>query len=195
MEALVGGLYVFLLIGAFLAWQYLKGLPDRLHEEGVTRLEYDLEESLEQLRASLREDIEMAKIAAGELQVRKTEEFIDLSSFFHEIITNPEMADRVERDQEAKQELQKRLLNSAVKLFFFSSDETIERYKEWWHTSLRAEQDDDVDNVEVLKRYAELNVAMRRDLGYSDTDCTAEYFLAVVFTDWEEIQEELEVRE
>lgn len=168
------GLYVILGIVVLLGYKYLEGLPQRLHDEGIERL-----------RASLTESVELTKISQGELQVHKTEEFVKLSEFFHEVLSDPEMAERASKNAKEKKKLQRRLLDSAVRLFFFSSDETIDAYKAWWHTSQKLGRGEEVENSEVLLRYAELNVCMRRDLGYKDTECTADDFLEMLLTDWD----------
>lgn len=183
MSALVAGLYGVILLIAWLGYWYLAKLPERLHEEGVERFRHQLERKLEELRASLSKDIELTRIAQEELQVRKTEEFIKLSEFYHEILSNPDTA-LIAANQ---QELQKRLLNSAVRLFFFASDSTIEAYRNWWEAAVQVDPEDNEEEVgvELLKKYAELNVSMRQDLGYDETDASADDFLAMLFTDWE----------
>lgn len=190
MDAWTAGLYVIILIVAGLGYRYLAGLPQRFHDEGLERFRHELDEKLEEVRASLMKEIELTKITHGELQVRKTEEFIRLSEFYREILADPQMVDEAERDPKARKKLQKRVLDSAVRLFFFASDETIEAYRRWWTTALQAEQGDEAA-VRLLKRFAELNLCMRRDLGYDETEATSDDFLAMLLTDWEEYKEQV----
>lgn len=189
MSALVAGLYAALLIVAWLGYRYLASLPQRLHDEGLERFRHQLDRKLEQVRASLSEDIELSKITQEELQVRKTEEFIRLSEFYHEILSNPEKA----LEAENQQQLQKRLLDSAVRLFFFASDSTIDAYKDWWEAAVEVDPNTSNEEVgiELLEKYATLNVSMRQDLGYDETEASVDDFLAMILTDWEEHRAEV----
>ena len=171
-------LYAVLGISGLLAYRYLERLPQRLHDEG-----------LERFRASLARDLELTKISQGELQVHKTQEFVRLSEFMHEIISDPGKSERALKNEGEKRKLKKRLLSSAVGLFFFASDETIEAYKAWWQTAQRLGRGERVDAAEPLVRYAELNVSIRRDLGYPNTACNSDDFLQMILTDWDEYKE------
>lgn len=164
---------------------YLRKLPDRLHEEGVKRLEFSLEKQLEGIRASFSRELELLKISQSELQIHKNAELINLAEFFTEVMTNSKKYQTIASRPAEHQELKRKMFDLGVKLFFFTSDETVRAFTEWrkyGHTS-------GDDPRPLLKKYAELMVLIRKEVGHADTQLTWDDYLAVVLVDWETFRE------
>jgi len=166
---------------------YLKGLPDRLHQEGVKRFEFALNSKLEVVKADLSREIEMAKISQAGLQVHKTEEFTRLVEFFIDALTNPEQFKTLAANPEAAKEFNRRITDLGLKLFFFASDATVKSYVAFRLYGMQADSAErNTDPTRLIVLLAELVVSMRRDLGYSETECSVDEVLNIMLTDWEQ---------
>jgi len=191
---------VIQLIIIFLAILYIKSLlPSYMKEKGkniatkedISDITSKIEEvklayirEAEAFRATLNKEVEVLKINHTSLQVNKAHEFVEMIEYFTNIIGN--FSNFKKGMNEKKQrELNTKMVNLGVKLFFFASDDTVLKYTEW----RRYSQQPSVDNVKVLKLYAELILLMRKDLGYGDTKCTIDDFLYTMLTDWDKFSE------
>ena len=183
MDILLVVLNLIVLVAVGLGFGYLKGLPQRLHEEGLRRYEHGLNEQLERLRADLHDQLEERRIAREELQVQMREQFLRLAEFGARAMVEPEKFEKVLKDKKAAQAFKKELLEIGGSLFFFASDDTIRAYMRW----RKAGQDASTaqDGKDILVKYGELMLSARRDLGYKETGLEAEDFLRVIVTDWD----------
>lgn len=174
-----------ILILGYILFLYLKKLPETLHQKSIKNFEFRLNSSLEELKATLTKEIELAKISQTELQVHKTQEFVRLMEYFNDFLTNKEKQLRLAHSPKEKEQFNKNMLDLGAKLFFFASDSTVKKYIEWRQYGLRAQQEN-FDSTKILVHYAELMVMIRQDLGYENTKCNADDFLNIMLTDWEQ---------
>jgi len=173
MNEFVNGVVV---VSLLLMWWYLKGLPKRLHDEGLASFQHALDRKLELL-----------KIAQGELQVRKSEKFVELSSFFAEgIIDTAKIQEVLKKERKNANDTkyiesyQKQLLDLSVTLFFFASDQTIRAYAKWRESGRQSSEGSPVSAQDVASLYGNLMVLIRRDLGYTDTTLSPDDFMSVI---------------
>lgn len=177
----VAALQAALLIGGILAWRWLKELPAALHRQQEQLLQHELSRELEVLKSSLSQEIELLKISRAELQVRKTEEFISFANLQREFLTDKSLLKRLQAgDAKTLAKLNKQILDLGTGLFFFASDETVQKYGAWRIQSATGE----LSGVELLRQFGELMVALRRDLGQGETELRGDDFLRLIITDW-----------
>jgi hypothetical protein len=81
------------------------------------------------------------------------------------------------------------LLDLGTKLFFFASDETVKKFVQFrkYSLSVGTPEYESMQNIIIL---AELIVLIRKDLGYSNTECTKDDFLHIMLTDWDKYETE-----
>lgn len=185
MNSFIIILQCVIVVLGYLAFLYLKRLPETLHQKSIKKFEFRLNSSLEEFKAALTKEIELVKISQTELQAHKTQEFIRLIEYFNGFLTNKEKRLKLVNNPKEKEEFNKNMLDLGVKLFFFASDSTVKKYVEWRQYGIRAQQKN-FDPTETLVRYAELMVMIRQDLGYKNTRCDADDFLNIMLTDWEQ---------
>lgn len=174
-------LQTVLLIGGVLAWRWLKELPAALHRQQERLLQHELSRELEVFKNSMSREIELLKISQAELQVRKTEEFIGFANLQREFLTDKSLLKKLEaKDAKTLAKLTKQILDLGTGLFFFASDETVRKYGAWKVRSATGE----ISGVDVLRQFGELMVALRRDLGQSQTELNGDDFLRLIITDW-----------
>lgn len=176
-------LQVLLTIGLLLAWKWLLGLPQAVHDRQKQSVQHELDRELEEIRGLLTRDLELLKIRQAELQIRKTEEFIRFANLQGEFLTDKSLLKKLESgDAKTLTKLKKEMLDLGTRLFFFASDETVLEYGAWKTRSATGE----VEGIELLREFGQLMVALRRDLGQQDTALTGDDFLRLIITDWHE---------
>ena len=174
-------------IAAYLAWQWLKELPASLHKQQQQLFQHELNRELEGLKLSLSRDLELLKISHAELQVRKTEEFINFGNLQREFLTDKTLLKKLESgDTEAVAKIQKEMLDLATGLFFFASDETVRKYGDWKMGSNKGE----LDGIDLIRQFGDLMVALRKDLGQTNTELTGDDFLRLFVTDWRKYEDQ-----
>ena len=174
-------LQVLLGIAAFLFWGLIQKLPETIHKRHELSFQHELDQKLEAFKDSLSRELELLKINHAELQVRKTEEFIEFANVQRELLTDNELMKRIEKgDMEAAKKMQNNILKLATGLFFFASDETVRKYGEWKKQSITEE----IKGIDLLRQYGWLMVALRKDLGQSKTGLTADDYLRLFVNDW-----------
>ena len=94
MLYLIAFLNVAVVVVVLVGIGYLKRLPQRLHEEGLKRLEHGLRRELEALKDALVRDRELLRIVRSDLQARKTDELVRLGEFFTDIFADPDKIKR-----------------------------------------------------------------------------------------------------
>lgn len=171
-------------IGIWTLYGYVKKLPDRLHQYGLTKSEYRLKADLEGTKTELLRELEISKISRAEIQIHKTKEFIEFTNYFNDMLSHPEKQSQITRDPKKLATFKRRMLDLGVRLYFFGSDETIQTYLDFRRLG-SGEQTAETRKT-LLETYGRLMVEMRRDLGHVDTACTADDFLRLIITDWDQ---------
>jgi hypothetical protein len=185
MDTVILILQILLAIGAWLAYLYLKQLPDTIYKVSLKEIELNLSKQLEEFKSSLTKEVELLKISQSQLQAHKTQEFVKLSEYFGEILTDKEKLAKILRTPKEATVWRKNMYNLGVSLFFFASDWTIKQYIEWREQSTQTDPNNS-EPKKILRLYGELMVSIRKDLGYEDTSCNADDFLRIILNDWEE---------
>lgn len=180
---------LLIFVGLVFIFLYVKKLPDFIFQRSVKKFEFQLNSKLEEIKAALTKEIELLKISQAEIQVHKTKEFVNFVEYFNNIFTNPKELEKISKNESDARKFNRKILDLGIKLFFFASDETVQKYVEWRKYGLQAGQEG-YDNKKTLILYAELVTLMRRDLGYKDTECTRDDFLYIMLTDWEKYKEQ-----
>jgi len=181
LNVLVFVLQILFGIAAVVFWGLIKKLPETIYKRHEQSFQHDLDRKLESFKDSLTRELELLKISHAELQIRKTEQFIEFANVQRELLTDKELLKKIESgDFEAAQKMQNHILKLATGLFFFASDETVRNYGQWKTRSITK----DIEGVELLREYGELMVALRKDLGQSNTELTADDYLRLFITDW-----------
>ena len=70
--------FIVILIVAFIYF-YVRGLPEKLHQKNIKLFEHDLSKKLETFKSDLSKEIELLKINESQLQIRKIEEFTNIT--------------------------------------------------------------------------------------------------------------------
>lgn len=157
---------IILLIGITFISVYVKQLPRTLQEKTLKKFQHSLDEKLELL-----------KISHAELQTLKRNEFIRFSEFWRRSFENKSLLKNSKHINE---------LNSiGLNFFFFASDEVVKKFVELRTFLLYNNNDERSNQKKALIKKAELNLLMRKDLGYDDTNCDEDDFLNILLNDWE----------
>jgi len=176
-------LFIQIILGliVFLAWRWLKELPSSLHKQQQQIIQHELNQKLEEFKSSLSKELELLKISHAELQVRKTEEFINFANIQRQFLTDKTLLKKLESgDLKTKSKIQKEILDLSTGLFFFASDETVRKYGEWKMGSNKGE----LEGIELLRQFGRLMVVLRKDLGQKETVLTENDYLRLFITDW-----------
>jgi hypothetical protein len=186
LNLIVLALQFLLITAAYLAWQWIKQLPASLHKQQEQLFQHELNRKLEGLKISLSKDLELLKISQTELQVRKTQEFINFGNLQREFLTDKALLKKLESgDNKVVQKIKKEMLDLATGLFFFASDKTVRKYGDWKMGTIKGE----LTGIDLLRNFGELMVALRKDLGQTDTKLTGDDFLRLFLTDWPKYEE------
>jgi hypothetical protein len=174
MEYLLLVLQFALGIALFLLWQWLKQLPAAIHKR---------QEQLFQQQLS--KELELLKIAQSQIQLRKIERFIDFAKMQTNILTNESFKQQIRNnDPEAIAQLRGLVVELGIGLFFFASDSTVREYGTWKTESAKQ----GADPYAVLSGLGKLMVALRKDVGYDETELKGGDYLKMFITDWEEMK-------
>ena len=165
-----------------LGFNYIRKLPERFHKEGEIRYEYGLKKDLEAIRAALTQENELQSIRYQESQRRMAEEYIEFIDYFNSVWTDSEIQKQIKGSPKKKKEFNKKMVSLGVRLFIFGSDEIVDKY-----LSFRAASKEDAsgDPRDILHRFGELVLQMRKDLLHPDSNCSENDFLKMFITDWE----------
>ncbi|MRX52360.1 hypothetical protein GJU41_00120 [Bacillus idriensis] len=183
MNILLTILQIAILLGGWFIYTYLKKLPDQVHAKNLKAFEYDLNKQLEEFRNQLTTDLELMKINESQLHIHKTQEFSKLVEVLIINLTDRDYVRRLGTNQATQKEHNKKMLDLGTKLFFFASDETVKKFVEWRKYSLTVDSPN-YESKQVIILLAEIMVLIRRDLGYSETECTKDDFLHIMLKDW-----------
>lgn len=176
---------VFYFIICFAGWftiQYIRKLPDQIHQRNIKSYEHELNKQLEQFKIEISRELEMLKITESQLHIHKAKEFSEFIEFFSTKIMNKEYMSQINKPHIQK-EIQQIMMKTVTKFFFFASDETVKKFVEWRRLSL---QNEGQHGFKIVYIVAELIVLMRKDLGYKDTECDEDDVLYLILTDWSE---------
>jgi hypothetical protein len=176
-----------LLFGGWFLYTYIKKLPEQVHAKNLKVFELDLNRQLEEFRNQLTTDLELMKINESQLHVHKTEEFTKLVEVMITKLLDKQYVEKLGRDPKTQKEYNKTMLDLGTKLFFYASDETVKKFVEWRKYGLTA----DTVNYEpkqIIILLAELIVLIRKDVGYSNTQCTKDDFLHIMLKDWDKYE-------
>jgi hypothetical protein len=174
-------LQLFLGISFYIVYRWLKELPAAIHKQQEQIFQHKLDTELENIKTLLSKDLELLKISHAELQIRKTEEFIAFANLQREILTDKTLLNKLKSgDTKASEKLQKQILDLSTGLFFFASDETVQKYGEWKVGSIKGE----LEGIELLRQFGKLMVVLRKDLGQKETSLTEDDFLRLFVNDW-----------
>lgn len=175
------GIALFIIVG------WIKKLPDAIHKRSEQAFQHQLNQKLEAFKNELTRELELLKISHAELQVRKTEEFISFANLQREFLTDKSLLKKIEDgDTETASKIQNEILKLATGLFFFASDETVRKYGHWKSDSIKG----DIKGIDLLREYGNLMVALRKDLGYKDTQLTSGDYLRLFVNDWHKYEDE-----
>ena len=177
MEYVLLLLQLALGIAILLLWNWLKGLPAAIHKR---------QEQLFQQQLS--KELELLKIARSQIQPQKVERFIDFAKLQTDILTNDELKAKIQDDDpEAVAKLRELVVELGIGLFFFASDETVRQYGDWKVETAKGV----AEPLAVLSQLGRLMVALRKDVGYDDTELTAHDYLKMFITDWDNIENQI----
>ena len=169
-------LQLVLFVILYLAWQWLKGLPAAIHKR---------QESL--FTQHLSKELELFKISQSQIQLRKIERFIDFAKLQQDILSNEEFKKKVAlKDSAALARLRELVIELGIGLFFFASDETVRKYGTWKRESSR----ESADPMKLLSDLGDLMLALRKDVGYSETSLTGDDYLRMFVTDWDDVRKQ-----
>ncbi|MEA3319428.1 MAG: hypothetical protein U9Q88_05305 [Bacillota bacterium] len=185
-------LVIFQLALLFVGWflyTYIKKLPDQVHAKNLKAFELDLNKQLEEFRNQLTTDLELMKINESQLHIHKTEEFTKLVEIMITKLLDKQYVEKLGRDPKTQKEYNKTMLDLGTKLFFYASDETVKKFVEWRKYGLTADSAN-FDPKQIIILLAELIVLIRKDVGYSDTQCTKNDFLHIMLKDWDRYERE-----
>jgi len=172
MEYLLIVLQILLGIAIFLLWQWLKQLPASIHKR---------QEQL--LQQQLSKELELLKIAQSQIQLRKIERFIDFAKIQTDILTNENFKTKIQKnDPKAVSKLRELVVELGIGLFFFASDSTIREYGTWKTETAK----EDADPYNVLSGLGRLMIALRKDVGYENTELDSADYLKLFITDWDD---------
>lgn len=177
---------ILLIVGLWVLVNYLRGLPERLHEEGVKQFEFTLNEKLEGVRAALARDIELLKISQTELQSHKNAEVLRLAEFFAQAMTDPKFLKGIDQNPKSQQQMKNNMFDLGMKLFFFASDETVRAFNDWRGAAAVMTQR---SGPESLLGYARLMLMIRKDVGHGNTSLTEEDYLRSTIVDWDQYKD------
>ena len=181
MDYILLSLQVLIGISLYVAYGWIKELPKSIHKEQQQIFQHELNQELENLKNNLSKELEMLKISHAEMQIRKTEEFINFGNLQREFLTDKDLLQKLKDGEDgAVNEIQKKVLNLATGLFFFASDETVKKYGDWKMKTNKGE----LSGIELLRQFGKLMVALRKDLGQSDTELNEDHYLRLFITDW-----------
>lgn len=182
MEWFIAVTQVVLLLALYLGWRWLKALPESLHRRQEQVFQQRLKRELEEFRNTLARELELFKISHAQLQVHKTEEFTSFTKLQQRLLTDVAFQTELKSgNRKAVDELQKAALELATGLFLFASDETVRQYRDWKIGSASGK----LSGKEMLLEIGNLMVALRKDLGYQQTELKAADYLRLFITDWD----------
>ena len=179
----------FLAILLGIGINYIRKLPERLHKEGELRYEYGLKKDLEAIRASLTQENELQTIRYQESQARMAEQYIEFIDYFNSIWTDKNVQQQITSIPKKQLEFNKKMVSLGIRLFIIGSDETVKKYLAFRATS---KADASGNKHEVLIKFGELVLQMRRDLLHPDSTCSENDFLGMFITDWEKERKKLD---
>ena len=174
---------IFLVILIGVGINYIRKLPERLHKEGELRYEYGLKKDLEAIRASLTQENELQTIRYQESQARMAEQYIEFIDYFNSVWTDKQVQKEIASNPKKQLEFNKKMVSLGIRLFIFGSDKTVKKYLEFRSSS---KPDATGNKHDVLIRFGELVLQMRRDLLHPDSICSEDDFLEMFITDWEQ---------
>lgn len=184
--------FVVILVVAFIYF-YVRGLPDRIHQRNIKLFEHDLSKKLEIFRSDLSKEIELLKISESQLQIRKIEEFTNITDVLFKYMFDKEYQEELNKNPD---KLKVIMANIGSRLFYFASDETVKKYIEWkkfgWANT---ESDDKKEAAKIIVIFADLVVLMRKDLGYKKTECNRDDFLSIFVSDWDKHKKDYTISE
>ena len=170
MEYVLLVLNLALGVALFLLWNWLKRLPAAIHKRQ--------EQTFQQ---QLSKELELLKIARTQIQPQKVERFIDFAKLQTNILTNEEFKQKIQQgDAEAVAKLRELVVELGIGLFFFASDATVRQYGDWKTETAKGT----ADPLDILAQLGRLMVALRKDVGYEETELNAHDYLKMFITDW-----------
>lgn len=160
---------IVLLIGIIFISVYIKQLPKTIQEKTLKKFQHSLDEKLELL-----------KISHTELQTLKRNEFIRFSEYWNRTFNDKNLLSNKKHINE---------LNSiGLNFFFFASDEVVKKFVELRKILLYSSIDETQNQKKAIVKMAELNLLMRKDLGYHETICNEDDYLNILLKDWEKVK-------
>lgn len=173
MEYILLALQLGLGLSVFLLWQWIKQLPASIHKR---------QEQL--FQQQLGKELELLKISQSQIQLRKIERFVDFAKIQTNILTNDEFKSKIQNnDPEAVAKLRELIVELGIGLFFFASDSTIREYGTWKTETAKM---DGANPITVLSGLGNLMVALRKDVGYENTELAGSDYLKLFITDWDD---------
>lgn len=123
----------------------------------------------------------MLKITQSQVQLRKIDRFIDFAKIQTNILTNEDFKTKIQNnDPNAIAKLRELVVELGIGLFFFASDSTVREYGTWKTETVK----EGADPFTVISGLGKLMVALRKDVGYENTELEGGDYLKMFITDW-----------
>ncbi|MGE9755245.1 hypothetical protein ACQP3R_20775 [Bacillus inaquosorum] len=129
------------------------------------------------------------KINEAQLHIHKTEEFVRLIRLLVMNLTDKDYINDLSTNEEVKKEHSKSMTELGSKLFFFASDDTVKKFVEYRKQSLKLKADKPAEAERLIVLLGELMVLIRKDLGYSQTECNKNDYLHILLNDWDKYEQ------
>lgn len=95
----------------YLLYQYLRKLPDQIHQKNLKVFELDLNKQLEAFKTELSKEIELLKISQSQLYIHKAEQFVNLSEFIIKKMLDKTYLEKLQKDPETQKEFNQKMLD------------------------------------------------------------------------------------
>ena len=119
----------WLILGVFLlVLFYLYLLPKRIHDEAIVKLESKLAIELTEIKNKLDKETELIKIIRSQVEPQKVNTYLAITDLYSDLIS-PQVVNQTLSSQEMQKEIEnkKAFFQLFSRLFFFASDNTIEK--------------------------------------------------------------------
>ncbi|NOY40863.1 MAG: hypothetical protein GXP26_03365 [Planctomycetes bacterium] len=108
---------------------------------------------------------------------------MDFAKIQTDILTNDDFKAKIQNnDAEVLAKLRELVVELGIGLFFFASDSTVREYGTWKTETAK----EGADPFAVLSGLGKLMVALRKDVGYDNTELDGGDYLKMFITDWDE---------
>lgn len=160
-------------------WKYLVQLPKRIHDEAIVKLESKLAIELTEIKNKLDKETELIKIIRSQVEPQKVNTYLAITDLYSDLIS-PQVVNQTLSPQEMQKEIEnkKAFFQLLSRLFFFASDNTIEKWLIFKRASTASQA---VVPSDSLRLFADFIASMRQDL-HENTKLNSQDFIDVLIT-------------